>query len=139
VQTEHAATHRDRAASLKRPLMPDVNWCPLLTSQSKSAPVTEPNGKTSALYGSLIRSDLTGRQLAHLAGVVNAGSAKIVEVKECLWSGVHPVMLLINNQDKPASSRQLGTMLAEPYQHRDAFPGPPVEGRMLSLSWVWTR
>jgi D-3-phosphoglycerate dehydrogenase len=46
--------------------------------------------------------------------VVNAGTAKIVEVKGMpLEADFHPVMLLINNLDKPGFIGALGTILAE--------------------------
>jgi D-3-phosphoglycerate dehydrogenase len=45
---------------------------------------------------------------------VNAGTAKIVEVKTvALEADFHPVMLLINNRDKPGFIGALGTMLGE--------------------------
>jgi D-3-phosphoglycerate dehydrogenase / 2-oxoglutarate reductase len=46
--------------------------------------------------------------------VVNAGTAKIVEVKGmALEADFHPVMLLINNLDKPGFIGALGTILAD--------------------------
>ena len=46
--------------------------------------------------------------------MVNAGTAKIVEVKGmALEADFHPVMLLINNRDKPGFIGALGTMLGE--------------------------
>jgi D-3-phosphoglycerate dehydrogenase / 2-oxoglutarate reductase len=45
---------------------------------------------------------------------VNAGTAKIVEVKGmALEADFHPVMLLINNLDKPGFIGALGTILGE--------------------------
>ena len=46
--------------------------------------------------------------------MVNAGTAKIVEVKTvALEADFHPVMLLINNRDKPGFIGALGTLLGE--------------------------
>jgi D-3-phosphoglycerate dehydrogenase len=103
-------------ASLMRPLMPDVNIvsAPAVLKQ-KGTSLTESKRETSPIYGSLIRIKvLTGGRWRTLAGVVNAGTAKIVEVKGmALEADFHPVMLLINNLDKPGFIGALGTMLAE--------------------------
>ncbi|HEX4152262.1 MAG TPA: phosphoglycerate dehydrogenase [Steroidobacteraceae bacterium] len=103
-------------AALMRPLMPDVNMvsAPAVLKQ-KGTPLTESRRETSPIYGSLIRVKvLTGGRWRTLAGVVNAGTAKIVEVKGmALEADFHPVMLLINNQDKPGFVGALGTMLGE--------------------------
>jgi D-3-phosphoglycerate dehydrogenase / 2-oxoglutarate reductase len=103
-------------ASLMRPLMPDVNMvsAPAILKQ-KGTPLTESRRETSPIYGSLIRIKvLTGGRWRTLAGVVNAGSAKIVEVKGmALEADFHPVMLLINNLDKPGFIGALGTILGE--------------------------
>ena len=103
-------------ASLMRPLMPDVNMvsAPAVLKQ-KGTPLTESRRETSPIYGSLIRIKvLTGGRWRTLAGVVNAGSAKIVEVKGmALEADFHPVMLLINNLDRPGFVGALGTMLGE--------------------------
>jgi D-3-phosphoglycerate dehydrogenase len=103
-------------ASLMRPLMPDVNMvsAPAVLKQ-KGTPLTESRRETSPIYGSLIRIKvLTGGRWRTLAGVVNAGAAKIVEVKGmALEADFHPVMLLINNLDKPGFIGALGTILAE--------------------------
>jgi D-3-phosphoglycerate dehydrogenase len=103
-------------ASLMRPLMPDVNMvsAPDVLKQ-KGTPLTESKRETSPIYGSLIRIRvLTGGSWRTLAGVVNAGTAKIVEVKGMpLEADFHPVMLFINNQDKPGFIGALGTMLGE--------------------------
>ena len=46
--------------------------------------------------------------------MVHAGIAKIVEVKGmALEAEFHPVMLLINNRDRPGFIGALGTMLGE--------------------------
>jgi D-3-phosphoglycerate dehydrogenase len=103
-------------AALMRPLMPDVNMvsAPAVLKQ-KGTSLTESKRETSPIYGSLIRIKvLTGGRWRTLAGVVNAGTAKIVEVKGmALEAEFHPVMLLINNLDKPGFIGALGTMLGE--------------------------
>jgi D-3-phosphoglycerate dehydrogenase / 2-oxoglutarate reductase len=103
-------------ASLMRPLMPDVNMvsAPAVLKQ-KGTSLTESRRETSPIYGSLIRIKvLTGGRWRTLAGVVNAGTAKIVEVKGMpLEADFHPVMLLINNLDKPGFIGALGTLLGE--------------------------
>jgi len=103
-------------ASLMRPLMPDVNMvsAPAVLKQ-KGTPLTESRRETSPIYGSLIRIKvLTGGRWRTLAGVVNAGTAKIVEVKGmALEADFHPVMLLINNLGQAGFIGALGTILAE--------------------------
>jgi D-3-phosphoglycerate dehydrogenase len=103
-------------ASLMRPLMPDVNIvsAPAVLKQ-KGTPLTESKRDSSPIYGSLIRIKvLTGGRWRTMAGVVNAGTAKIVEVKGmALEADFHPVMLLINNLDKPGFIGALGTILGE--------------------------
>ena len=103
-------------AALMRPLMPEVNMvsAPAVLKQ-KGAPLTESKRETSPIYGSLIRIKVkTGGRWRNLAGAVNAGTAKIVEVKDMpLEADFHPVMLLINNRDKPGFIGALGTMLGD--------------------------
>jgi D-3-phosphoglycerate dehydrogenase len=103
-------------ASVMRPLIPEVNMvsAPVVLKQ-KGIPLTESRRADSPIYGALIRIKvLTGGRWRTLAGVVNAGSAKIVEVKGmALEADFHPVMLLINNLDKPGFIGALGTMLGE--------------------------
>jgi D-3-phosphoglycerate dehydrogenase len=103
-------------AAVMRPLIPDVNMvsAPAILKQ-KGTPLTESKRETSPIYGSLIRIKvLTGGRWRTLAGVVNAGTAKIVEVKGmALEADFHPVMLLINNLDKPGFIGALGTILAQ--------------------------
>jgi len=103
-------------SALMRPLMPDVNMvsAPVVLKQ-KGAPLTVSRRDSSPIYGSLIRIKvLTGGRWRTLAGAVNAGTAKIVEVKEMpLEADFHAVMLLINNLDKPGFVGALGTMLGE--------------------------
>jgi D-3-phosphoglycerate dehydrogenase / 2-oxoglutarate reductase len=103
-------------AALMRPLMPDVNMvsAPVLLKQ-KGVPLTESRRETSPIYGSLIRIKVfTGGRWRTLAGMVNVGAAKIVEVKGmALEADFHPVMLLINNLDRPGFVGALGTLLGE--------------------------
>ena len=103
-------------AALMRPLMPDVNVvsAPVVLKQ-KGTPLTESKRDSSPVYGSLIRIKvLTGGRWRTVAGAVNAGTAKIVEVKDMpLEADFHPVMLLINNRDQPGFIGALGTMLGE--------------------------
>jgi len=103
-------------AAIMRPLMPDVNMvsAPAVLKQ-KGTPLTESKRETSPIYGSLVRIKvLTGGHWRTIAGVVNAGTAKIVEVKGmALEADFHPVMLFINNSDKPGFIGSLGTMLGE--------------------------
>jgi D-3-phosphoglycerate dehydrogenase len=103
-------------AAIVRPLMPDVNTvsAPVVLKQ-KGTPLKESKRGSSPIYGSLIRIKvLTGGRWRSLAGAVNAGTAKIVEVKTvALEADFHPVMLLINNRDKPGFIGALGTILGE--------------------------
>src|ERR1700761_2438286 len=120
-------------ASLMRPLIPDVNMvsAPDVLKQ-KGTPLTESKRETSPIYGSLIRIRVqTGGQWRTLAGVVNAGTAKIVEVKGMpLEADFHPVMLFINNMDKPGFIGALGTMLGEANINIATFHlGRQAEGR----------
>ena len=103
-------------AALMRPLMPDVNMVSApVVLKHKGIPLTESRRDTSPIYGSLIRIKvLTGGRWRTLAGVVSVGTAKIVEVKGmALEADFHPVMLLINNLDKPGFIGALGTMLGD--------------------------
>src|ERR1700735_691425 len=103
-------------AALMRPLMPDITLvtAPAVLKQ-KGTSLTESRRATSPIYGSLIRiKGLTGGRWRPLAGVVNAGSAYIVEFKGMsLEADSQPVMLLINNLDRPGFVGALGTMLGE--------------------------
>lgn len=103
-------------AELIRPLLPDVNRvsAPTLLKQ-RGVPLTESRREASPVYGSLIRVKVhTGGRWRTLAGAVNAGTPKIVEVKGmALEADFHPVMLFIDNTDKPGFIGALGTMLGE--------------------------
>jgi D-3-phosphoglycerate dehydrogenase len=57
---------------------------------------------------------LTGGRWRTVAGTVNAGAPKMVEVKGMpLEADFHPVMLFVNNRDKPGFIGALGTLLGE--------------------------
>jgi D-3-phosphoglycerate dehydrogenase len=103
-------------ASIMRPLIPDVNMvsAPAVLKQ-KGAPLTESKRDSSPIYGSLIRIKvLTAGRWRTVAGTVNAGAPKIVEVKGMpLEADFHPVMLFINNRDKPGFIGALGTLLGD--------------------------
>jgi D-3-phosphoglycerate dehydrogenase len=103
-------------ATLMRPMIPDVNMvsAPALLKQ-KGTPLTESKRDSSPIYGSLIRIKVsTSGSWRTVAGAVNAGAPKIVEVKGMpLEADFHPVMLFINNRDKPGFIGALGTLLSE--------------------------
>jgi D-3-phosphoglycerate dehydrogenase len=103
-------------ASLMRPLIPDVNMvsAPAVLKQ-KGTPLTESKRDSSPIYGSLIRIKVqTGGRWRTVAGTITAGTPKIVEVKGMtLEADFHPVMLFINNRDKPGFIGALGTLLGE--------------------------
>ncbi len=103
-------------ASLMRPLMPDVNMVSApAVLKLKGTPLTESKRESSPIYGSLVRIKvLTGGQWRTVAGAVNAGAPKIVEVKGMpLEADFHPVVLFVNNSDKPGFIGALGTLLGE--------------------------
>jgi D-3-phosphoglycerate dehydrogenase len=103
-------------AELIRPLLPDVNRvsAPSVLKQ-RGTPFAESRREASPVYGSLIRVKVrTGGRWRTIAGAVNAGTPKIVEVKGmALEADFHPVMLFINNSDKPGFIGALGTMLGQ--------------------------
>jgi len=103
-------------AALLRPVMPHVNAvsAPVLLKE-RGTPLTESRQERSSLYESLMRIKvLTAGRWRSVAGVISAGSPKIVEVKEMpLDAQFHPVMLLINNLDRPGFIGALGTLLGE--------------------------
>ncbi len=103
-------------AALMRPLVPDVNVvsAPVVLKE-KGTPLTESKRGSSPIYESLIRIKLlTGERWWTIAGVFNLGSPKIVEVKGIhLEADFHPVMLIINNLDKPGFVGALGTLLGQ--------------------------
>ena len=103
-------------AGMLRPLLQDVNVvsAPALLKE-RGVALTESTRETSPIYDSLIRIKVkTGGKWRSLAGTVIAGAPKIAEVKMMqLEAPFHPVMLFVNNSDKPGFIGALGTMLAE--------------------------
>jgi len=103
-------------AGLMRPLIPEVNMvsAPAVLKE-KGTPLTESKRDVSPIYGSLIRIKVqTGGRWRTVAGAVNAGQPKIVEVKGMpLEAEFQPIMLFVNNSDKPGFIGALGTMLGE--------------------------
>ncbi|MGE0741308.1 MAG: phosphoglycerate dehydrogenase [Hyphomonadaceae bacterium] len=103
-------------SGLLRPLLQDVNMvsAPAILKE-RGTPLTESKRDLSPTYDSLIRVKVqTGGKWRSLAGVVVAGAPKIAEVKAMqLEAAFHPVMLFVNNSDKPGFIGALGTMLAE--------------------------
>jgi D-3-phosphoglycerate dehydrogenase len=103
-------------AGLMRPLMPDVNMvsAPAVLKEPGTA-LMESKRDASPVYGSLIRIKVkTGGKFRTLAGSLVAGQPKIVEVKTMpLEADFHPVMLFINNSDKPGFIGALGTLLGD--------------------------
>ncbi|HWA01449.1 MAG TPA: phosphoglycerate dehydrogenase [Caulobacterales bacterium] len=103
-------------AGLLRPLLQDVNMvsAPAVLKE-RGTPLTESKRETSPIYDSLVRIKVqTGGKWRTLAGAVVAGQPKIVEVKMMqLEAAFHPVMLFINNSDKPGFIGALGTLLGE--------------------------
>ncbi len=103
-------------AGLLRPLLQDVNIvsAPALLQQ-RGVPLTESTRERSPTYDSLIRIKVkTGGKWRTVAGIVVAGVPKIAEVKSMhLEAPFHPVMLFINNSDKPGFIGALGTLLGD--------------------------
>jgi D-3-phosphoglycerate dehydrogenase len=103
-------------AGLLRPLLQDVNVvsAPALLKE-RGVALTESTRETSPIYDSLIRIKVqTGGKWRRVAGIVIAGAPKIAEVKEMqLEAPFHPVMLFINNSDKPGFIGALGTLLGD--------------------------
>ena len=112
-------------AALMRPLMPDVNMvsAPLVLKQ-KGIPLTDSRRDTSPIYGSLIRIKvLTGGRWRTLAGVVNAGTAKIVEVKGmAVGSGLPSGDAAHQQSGQARFHRRAGNDAGRcQHQHRDLF------------------
>ncbi len=103
-------------AGLLRPLLQDVNVvsAPALLKE-RGVPLTESTREGSPIYESLIRIRVkTGGKWRTIAGTVIAGAPKIAEVKSMhLEAPFHPVMLFINNSDKPGFIGALGTLLGD--------------------------
>jgi D-3-phosphoglycerate dehydrogenase len=103
-------------AGLMRPLLPEVNMVSApAVLREKGAALTESKRETSPTYESIIRIKVqTGGRWRTLAGAVVAGQPKIVEVKGiALEAPFSPVMLFVNNNDKPGFIGGLGTILGE--------------------------
>ena len=103
-------------AGLLRPLLQDVNVvsAPALLKE-RGVPLTESTRDSSPIYDSLIRIKIkTGGRWRTLAGTVVAGAPKIAEVKQMqLEAPFQPVMLFVNNSDKPGFIGALGTLLGD--------------------------
>ncbi len=103
-------------AGLLRPLLQDVNIvsAPALLKE-RGVPLTESTREHSPTYDSLIRIKVqTGGKWRTVAGIVVAGKPKIAEVKSMhLEAPFHPVMLFINNSDKPGFIGALGMLLGD--------------------------
>jgi D-3-phosphoglycerate dehydrogenase len=83
--------------------------------KERGVELTEAKRQASPTYDSLIRIKVkTGGSWRTLAGSVIAGAPKIVEVKGMsLEAAFQPVMLFINNSDKPGFIGALGQMLGD--------------------------
>jgi D-3-phosphoglycerate dehydrogenase / 2-oxoglutarate reductase len=103
-------------AGLLRPMLAEVNMvsAPAVLKERGTA-LTESRREMSPTYDSLIRIKVkTGGKWRTVAGAVIAGAPKIVEVKGMsLEAGFHPLMLYVNNSDKPGFIGALGTTLGE--------------------------
>ena len=103
-------------AGLLRPLLADVNMvsAPAVLKERGTA-LTESKREISPTYDSVIRIKVqTGGGWRTVAGAVIAGAPKIVEVKGMsLEAAFHPLMLYVNNSDKPGFIGALGTVLGE--------------------------
>ncbi len=102
-------------AGVLRPLLAEINMvsAPAILKE-RGTPLTESKRETSPIYDTLIRVKVqTEGKWRTIAGTIVAGHAKIVEVKGMdLEAHFHPLMLFINNSDKPGFIGALGTMLA---------------------------
>jgi D-3-phosphoglycerate dehydrogenase len=83
--------------------------------KEKGTPFTESKRETSPTYESIIRIKVkTGGRWRTLAGAVVAGQPKIVEVKGIpLEAPFSPVMLFVNNNDKPGFIGLIGAALGD--------------------------
>jgi D-3-phosphoglycerate dehydrogenase len=103
-------------AGLLRPLLQDVNMvsAPALLKE-RGVALTESKRDASPTFDSLIRIRVqTGGGWRSIAGAVIAGAAKIVEIKSiALEANFSPLMLYVNNLDKPGFIGALGTRLGE--------------------------
>lgn len=103
-------------AGIIRPLLPDVNIvsAPAVLKE-RGTPLTESRHDTVSAFGSLIRIGVrSGGAWHHVAGTVQGGAPRIVEVKGMALEGAFlPVMLYVNNSDSPGFIGALGTILGE--------------------------
>ena len=110
-------------AGLLRPSRGDVNMvsAPSILAES-GVKLTETKTEESPVYDSLIRIKVLTKATANnaqggwrtLAGTVSAGRPRIVEVKGMALEGdFAPIMLYVNNLDKPGFIGALGAMLGE--------------------------
>jgi D-3-phosphoglycerate dehydrogenase len=103
-------------AGILRPMLEDVNMvsAPAILTE-RGTPLTESKCESSPIYDSLIRVKVrTDGKWRTLAGALFAGVPKIVEIKGmALEADFHPVVLFINNSDKPGFIGALGTMLGD--------------------------
>ncbi|NWG54998.1 MAG: phosphoglycerate dehydrogenase [Hydrogenophilaceae bacterium] len=103
-------------AGLLRPMLAEVNMvsAPAILKE-RGTPLTESKREDSPTYDSLIRIRVqTGGGWRSLGGVVIGGVPRITEIKGMpLEAAFHPLMLYVNNLDKPGFIGALGTMLGE--------------------------
>ena len=110
-------------AGLLRPSRGDVNMvsAPSILTES-GVKLTETKTEESPIYDSLIRIKVLTKATVNspdggwrtLAGTVSAGRPRIVEVKGMALEGdFAPIMLYVNNLDKPGFIGALGAMLGE--------------------------
>jgi D-3-phosphoglycerate dehydrogenase len=103
-------------AGLLRPMLAEVNMvsAPAVLKE-RGTSMTESKREISPTYDSVIRIKVkTGGSWRTVAGAVIAGAPKIVEVKGMsLEASFHPLMLYVNNSDKPGFIGALGTILGE--------------------------
>lgn len=123
IEYEGAVTHLNTApltsaalAGILRPLLAEINMvsAPAILKE-RGTPFTEAKRELSPIYDSLMRVKIqTGGKWRTLAGTLVGGQPKIVEVKNMdLEAHFHPLMLFINNADKPGFIGSLGTMLGQ--------------------------
>jgi D-3-phosphoglycerate dehydrogenase len=103
-------------AGVLRPMLADVNLvsAPALLKE-RGVALTESKRELSDTYDSLMRVRVrTGGGWRSLAGAVIAGAPRVVEVKGMpLEAAFHPLMLYVNNNDKPGFIGALGTLLGQ--------------------------
>jgi D-3-phosphoglycerate dehydrogenase / 2-oxoglutarate reductase len=99
-----------------RPMLADINMvsAPSILKE-RGVPFDEVKRDLSPTFDSVIRVKVkTGGRFRTLAGAVVGGQPRIVEVKGmALEAAFAPIMLFVNNSDKPGFIGALGMMLAE--------------------------